>query len=455
VITIIKYERKKSLIKFKNECNKTTEITKQHTKKGIDITTMTRNIDVDSPGTKENPVCIDLDEEGTTPENPVLIDIDEEAGANRAETAATVPQPDESISEQRQALEQTTVPQPDESISEQLQALEQTAFDTDARWEEARSENQISWLATEALMNIAQQASEALKAAREEARIARENPSEQNGPVPPVLQELEQASNVTEANWSSSRDRSRRGWYATDGLMDTAFAAYARLDYARTEIRVDREDADRDARNARAERGEAEESVADRRSRAREIAAATQRGINNRLRVYEDERARTGHTTTPAYNGANGDDFFGMEGPASRDMALLFRQNREGRQNGASELSEAVRVRSGEDTQRRTILQAQGEGDPHVERDEAIDETSGKKKQCPFCNTAIDENDNEALVVDKVKPDDPPVWDECPICHEIRPKMLYKCCDKKQYSCLSCAKKVGFLPPKSFDEEEK
>ena len=395
---------------------------------------MTRNIDVNSPGTKENPVCIDLDEEGTTPENPVLIDIDDEAGANLAETAATVPQPDE-------------------SISEQLQALEQNAFDTDARWEEARSENQISWLATEALMNIAHQASEALKAAREEARIARENPSEQNGPVPPVLQELEQASNVTEANWSSSRDRSRRGWYATDGLMDTAFAAYARLDYARTEIQVEREHADRDARNARAERGEAEESVADRRSRAREIAAATQRGIDNRLRVYHDERARAGHTTTPAYNGANGDDFFGMEGPASRDMALLFRQEREGRENGASELSEAVRSR--EDTQRRTILQAQGEGDPHIERDEAIDETSGKKKQCPFCNTAIDENDNEALVVDKVKPDDPPVWDECPICHEIRPKMIYKCCDKKQYSCLSCAKKVGFLPPKNFDEEEK
>ena len=415
---------------------------------------MTRNIDVNSPGTKKNPVCIDLDEEGTTPENPVLIDIDDEAGANLAETAATVPQPDESISEQRQALEQTTVPQPDESISEQLQALEQNAFDTDARWEEARSENQISWLATEALMNIAHQASEALKAAREEARIARENPSEQNGPVPPVLQELEQASNITEANWSSSRDRSRRGWYATDGLMDTAFAAYARLDYARTEIQAEREDADRDARNARAERGEAEESVADRRSRAREIAAATQRGIDNRLRVYHDERARAGHTTTPAYNGANGDDFFGMEGPASRDMALLFRQNREGRQNGASELSEAVRVRSGEDTQRRTILQAQGEGDPHVERDEAIDETSGEKKQCPYCKTNIDENDNDALSVDGVKPDDP-VWGECPICHENRPKMLYKCCSKKQYSCLSCAKKVGFLPPKNYDEEEK
>jgi len=81
-----------------------------------------------------------------------------------------------------------------------------------------------------------------------------------------------------------------------------------------------------------------------------------------------------------------------------------------------------------------------------------IDEDGPKK--CPFCKTDIDANDNEALVVDKVKPNDP-VWDECPICHEIRPKMIYKCCDKKQYSCLSCAKKVGFLPPKNFDEEEK
>jgi hypothetical protein len=208
-------------------------------------------------------------------------------------------------------------------------------------------------------MAIAHKASEALKAARKEARIARENPSQLNGPIPDRLQELEQASTEAEGNWTSSRHGSRLGWYETDGLMDTAWAAYKALDYARSEIQADRENADYAARNARAEQGEAEESVADRRSRAREIAAATQRGIDNRLRLCR-ERAQAAQesiqsakddirqTTTPAQrntesNGANADDVFGLTGPASRDMALLFRQEREGKANGASERSEAVR----------------------------------------------------------------------------------------------------------------
>jgi hypothetical protein len=96
----------------------------------------------------------------------------------------------------------------------------------------------------------------------------------------------------------------------------------------------------------------------DRRSRAREIATATQRGIDNRLRLYRerDQAAQESiqganendrQTTTPSQrnaenNGANIGDVFGLSGPASRDMALLSRQEREGKADGASEISEAV-----------------------------------------------------------------------------------------------------------------
>jgi hypothetical protein len=130
--------------------------------------------------------------------------------------------------------------------------------------------------------------------------------------------------------------------------MDTAWAACAALDYARDEIRVASENADYAARNARAERGEAEKPVADRRSRAREITAATQRGIDNRLRLYRerDQVAQESiqgandnkrQTTTPTQRNAE------KSGPASRDMAWLSRQEREGKADGASEISEAVR----------------------------------------------------------------------------------------------------------------
>jgi hypothetical protein len=93
----------------------------------------------------------------------------------------------------------------------------------------------------------------------------------------------------------------------------------------------------------------------DRRSRAREIATATQRGIDNRLRLYRQAAQESiqganendRQTTTPSQrnaenNGANIGDVFGLSGPASRDMALLSRQERDGKADGASEISEAV-----------------------------------------------------------------------------------------------------------------
>jgi hypothetical protein len=289
------------------------------------------------PGTMKNPVLIDGNEE--EPPQPALTPIATTAAATTADTPVAVPPPDA-------------------PISEHLRALEQEAFVTEARWTEARIENRSSWLATDALLNTAYNASEALATASEEARSARANTSQPNAQMPDDLQDLEQATSEAEGNWISSRHDSRLGWHKTDGLMDTAWKAYESLYYERDEIRVASENVEDAARIARSERGEAEESVADRRSRAREIATATQRGIDTRLRLYResDQAAQEimhganendRQTTTPPQrnaenNGANIGDVFGLSGPASRDMALLHRQEREGKPDGASELSEAV-----------------------------------------------------------------------------------------------------------------
>jgi hypothetical protein len=189
------------------------------------------------------------------------------------------------------------------------------------------------------------------------AKNARDNPSQPNEPMTNRIKELKQAALKAKDIWLSSRNYSRIRRHRLDGLLDTARAAHEALESARDEIQVAREHADYAARNARAERGEAEEPVVDRRSRAREIASATQRGIDNRIRLYpeRDQAAQESiqganendqQTTTPTQrnaesNGANTGDAFGL--PASRDMALLPRQEREGKADGASEISEAVR----------------------------------------------------------------------------------------------------------------
>jgi hypothetical protein len=92
-----------------------------------------------SSGSKEKPVLTDIDEQ--VPSQPVPTVTAMPAVTTPAEIAATVPQPDE-------------------PISERLQELKQATFDTEERWTETRNETRISWLATDALMDAAYMASE-------------------------------------------------------------------------------------------------------------------------------------------------------------------------------------------------------------------------------------------------------------------------------------------------------
>jgi hypothetical protein len=196
--------------------------------------------------------------------------------------------------------------------------------------------------------------------------------------------------------------------------LDTARAAHEALKSARDEIRVAREHADYAARNARAERGEAEEPVVDRRSRAREIASATQRGIDNRLRLYRerDQAAQEPiqgandtlrQSTTPPQAEAITD--------RAEERARLVRARDQARENQTYE-QRILRVITPEEIAYDRFVQepnsystsrlgAEARFRRHLARKPVRGERGNKKSKtmakCPFCDKLTSSRDKQAL----------------------------------------------------------
>ena len=422
-----------------------------------------------SPGTSKNPVLIDGNED--VPSQPALTPIAITAVATTADTPVEVPPPD--------------APTP-----EHLRALEQAASDTETRWREARIENSSNWKKSDAILNTVHHATVAYKKARD-------NPSQPNELMKNITEELKQAAFKAKDRWLSAKIYAKKRRRRLDGLFDAATAAREARDSGREELRVVTEH----ARNATTERGEVEEPVVNRRSRAREIASATQRGIDTRLSLYREYDQAAQESVQGAI-----DTLRQPPTPPQADTTLsLYRDlyheyNRTAQESvqGATDTprqppippqaeattsrsEERVRLLRARDQAERNQTFEQrllGEGTPEGRaydrfrqeqniaipraetaekfreqlarkpvKGEKSNKTSKTMAKCPYCDKLTSSRDRQALRRD-IDDNSDSVCFSCPICYtERQSKMLYRCCGYVNASCLGCAQRCKFAEP--------
>jgi hypothetical protein len=390
------------------------------------------------PGTKKNPVLIDNNDD--EPPQPALT-----TTTIATTTLKTTADPSD------------TVPLPDETRSEQLRALEQAAYDTETRWRAARTENRSNWIKSDALLNTAHHATVAAKKARDFS-------SQPNELMRNRIKELKQAALKAKDIYLSSRNYSRIRRRRLDGLLELATAAQDALESGRDEIRVVREHADYAARNARAERGEAEEPVVNRRSRAREIASATHRGIDNRLRLYRecDQAAQESvqgaiDTLRQPPTPPHPEDIINRSVEQTRlerarDQAERNQTHEQRISNvGSPEGREYDRFVQEQNNYATSRAEAAEKFRKHVARKPVQGERSNKKSKtmakCPYCDKLTSSRDRQALRRD-IDDNSDSVCFSCPICYtERQSKMLYRCCGYVNASCLGCAMRCKFAEP--------